>query len=601
MSNNSVMGVFIGLESARYEYIANIIAPYQSSFTLQIGDFLLIENIGKYIVARVTEYRPTGELTAFMGLKWLGDVAENLDAIGLDIKQRKIRYTVTIKILGTLNENTFIPGVQTIPHITSKVYKPNREQLSEIITAVNKSQENGIEIGSYYSDQSIKVKFNIAELNSKRTFIFARAGYGKSYLMKLMAGEWPKGVGGLVIFDPEGEYAITDKNGNPGIMDKREAILITNRNDDQFRKLRNVYNYMKLNLKELDPKFIMPVIVSPAKHDNIFFAKLMSMDNESWGKLVDLLYKEKWGAPLEEVVKIITGKDEDKTNYQPVLNNLVRPILNLHDPDSHLMTIIMEALKKEAVVIVDISLLDSDTALQLSSLIVRYIFNHNQRHFTDSSTDLIKTTFVVEEAQSVIGKNTNYASFVELAKEGRKYNLGGVFITQQPGSIPFEILSQADNFFAFHLLSRSDLESLRDANAHYSEDILTQILSEPIVGKCYMWTSKQPFVLPLIIKEFGKKEIARKSIETQNDSKLLENIKESVISQDPIMRSIMEKFNGVEHDLAGQEIGDRTVALYKSLDDKEKAYLEEKSLIEKNRSDGKPFAVKTRWYNSLRK
>ena len=86
MNNNSVMGVFIGLESARYEYIANIIAPYQANFSLEIGDFLLIDNIGKYLVSRVTEYRPTGELTAFMGQKWLGDVASNLDAIGLDIK-----------------------------------------------------------------------------------------------------------------------------------------------------------------------------------------------------------------------------------------------------------------------------------------------------------------------------------------------------------------------------------------------------------------------------------------------------------------------------------------------------------------------------------
>jgi hypothetical protein len=31
------------------------------------------------------------------------------------------------------------------------------------------------------------------------------------------------------IFDPEGEYAITDAKRRPGIMDKREAILVTNR------------------------------------------------------------------------------------------------------------------------------------------------------------------------------------------------------------------------------------------------------------------------------------------------------------------------------------------------------------------------------------
>jgi len=102
-SGNNVIGVFIGLESSSYEYIANIIAPYHSNFTLEIGDFLLIEDLGNFIVSRVTEYRPTGELTAFMGQKWLGDVAYDLDAIGMDIKEKKIRYSVRIKILGALS------------------------------------------------------------------------------------------------------------------------------------------------------------------------------------------------------------------------------------------------------------------------------------------------------------------------------------------------------------------------------------------------------------------------------------------------------------------------------------------------------------------
>ena len=245
MNNGNVMGVFIGLESATYEYIANIIAPYQANFVLEIGDFLLIENMGTYIVSRVTEYRPTGELTAFMGQKWLGDVANNLDAIGMDIKEKKIRYAVRIKILGTLDRQTFRPGVTRIPNITSKVYKPSKDQLSEIIETVNRLQSNGKEIGSLYFDKDIKIKFNISELNAKRTFVFARAGYGKSNLMKLISSGWPKNEGGLVIFDPEGEYSVTDSKRRPGIMDHREAILVTNRRMDTT--LRNVYPYMKLN------------------------------------------------------------------------------------------------------------------------------------------------------------------------------------------------------------------------------------------------------------------------------------------------------------------------------------------------------------------
>ena len=601
MNNGNVMGVFIGLESANYEYIANIIAPYQANFVLEIGDFLLIENMGKYIVSRVTEYRPTGELTAFMGQKWLGDVANNLDAIGMDIKEKKIRYAVRIKILGTLDRQSFRPGVTRIPNITSKVYKPSKDQLSEIIETVNRLQSNGREIGSLYSDKDIKIKFNISELNSKRTFVFARAGYGKSNLMKLISSGWPKGEGGLVIFDPEGEYAVTDNKQRPGIMDHREAILVTNRRVDT--KLRNVYPYMKLNLREFDPKFILPIIVNPSKHETVFFSKLMGLESEEWGNLVDLLYRDGWRADLAEVARIVTGSDEDPGNFQPVLNNLVSPIRSLHNPESHLMAIITEAMRREEVVIVDISLLDSKTALQLSSMVVKSIFDQNQRHFTDQANSLIKATFVVEEAQSVIGQDSNYTSFIELAKEGRKYGLGGIFITQQPGSIPFEILSQADNFFVFHLISRSDLESLRRANAHYSDDILTQILSEPIPGKCYMWTSFQPFVLPLSVNNFEEVVKPNRSTEVQKDSGLLSSIQEMAqnVGGDPLVASILSKYNEVEKIMAGLEIKKRTIELFNRLDQSERAYLREKGQIQSRIKDSVEFAVKTKYYISLGK
>ncbi len=600
--NNSVIGVFIGLESSSYEYIANIIAPYRTNFVLAIGDFLLIENAGSYLVARVTEYRPTGELTAFMGQKWLGDVADNLDAIGLDIKEKKIRYTVRIKVLGSLENDTFKPGLSRIPHITSKVYKPDIAQLRTIISSANNLQASGQEIGSLFSSAEIQVKFDEAQLNSKRTFIFARAGYGKSNLMKLIASHWPVGHGGLLVFDPEGEYATTDVNRRPGIMDYREAILITNR--DMPQTLGNVYRYTRLNLKDFAPEFVVPVLVNSGKHETVFFSKLMGLSREEWGEIVDLVSDGGWRTSVDEIARIIRGEDgDDGSNFQPILNNLVGPIRKLHDANSHLLDIIHEALRQGRLVIFDISLLDSQTALQTSSLIVKSVFDHNQQNFAGQRRDIIKATFVVEEAQSVIGTSSNIASFVELAKEGRKYSLGGIFITQEPGSIPFEILSQSDNFFVFHLLSRWDLDNLRKANAHYSEDVITQILSEPIKGKCYMWTSEQPFVLPLMITNFETIASRDRSEAVQRASSLLRDLLAHIQNEanNPLMGSIVNKYNEVDTTMSDDDIGARTVALFGKLTEEEKAFLREKDFIQTRKNDGKEFAVKTSFYNSLKK
>ena len=85
-------------------------------------------------------------------------------------------------------------------------------------------------------------------------------------------------------------------------------------------------------------------------------------------------------------------------------------------------------------------------------------------------------------------------------KEGRKYDLGAVLITQQPGSIPVEILSQGDNWFLFHLLSASDLTTLKKANAHFSDDLLSALLNEPIPGQGVFWSSVGGKPYPISIR-----------------------------------------------------------------------------------------------------
>jgi hypothetical protein len=94
-------------------------------------------------------------------------------------------------------------------------------------------------------------------------------------------------------------------------------------------------------------------------------------------------------------------------------------------------------------------------------------------------------------------------------KEGRKYGLGAVLVTQQPGSIPAELLSQGDNFFVFHLLSTGDLAALKRANAHFSDDLLATLLNEPLVGHGIFWSSAagtdrgaRPYPLPIRVLSF---------------------------------------------------------------------------------------------------
>jgi hypothetical protein len=136
---------------------------------------------------------------------------------------------------------------------------------------------------------------------------------------------------------------------------------------------------------------------------------------------------------------------------------------------------------------------------------LRRIFDHNQEEFTKAEPRTIPTIAVVEEAQAVLNSAASGSEpYVAWVKEGRKYDLGAVLITQQPGSIPNEILSQGDNWFVFHLLSAGDLHNVRKANAHFSEDLLSALLNEPIAAQGVFWSSVagKPYPLPLRIFSF---------------------------------------------------------------------------------------------------
>ncbi len=610
LDEENTIGVFIGLDSSSYEYLASIITPFQQEFIPQIGGFMLIDNSNEYIVARIMDYVPTGEFMSSMGMKWLSEVALSPDVIGQDIKSKKIRYQIKIKLLGRLNKELteFKPGISKIPHITSKVIAPSSKDIEIICNKALKDMSEGITLGKYWLKKEIDVKFDLKQLIGKRTFIFARAGYGKSNLMKILASNWKNTYGGLIIFDPEGEYSITDKKERPGILDKVPALLITNRKQVQQELGYNVYAELKFDFRKFKPSFIVPILVIEGKHEMIFFQKLMGLSTDAWVNLVNYLSENGWNADTEQIKQIMNMDPDDKTSVPAIRNNIVLPIKKLHNPESDLLKILEVAMRKGYPVIVDISLLDSHSALQLSSIIISHFFYENQKKFTGGTEELYRIVFVMEEAQSVIGGTTNVSTFIELAKEGRKYQLGGIFITQQPGSISKEILSQGDNFFVFHLLSKIDLRALQEANAHYSNDILTQILNEPITGKAYMWTSKQPFVLPVMILNFENEAKSRSANKIQASNNFLAPILKKILDVGEIEVGIFQKLKSIllnrnidlnNNKMISEVEGELTIELFKTLNDIEINFIDKKNGLQKNEDTGKAWAIRFPYFKEL--
>jgi uncharacterized protein len=141
----------------------------------------------------------------------------------------------------------------------------------------------------------------------------------------------------------------------------------------------------------------------------------------------------------------------------------------LHQKDSALISRLTEALRQGKLCVLDVSQLHDAQSLILSRILLRYFFQLNQEEFTKSHSRSIPIITVIEEAQSVLTERSPAAEpHRAWVKEGRKYDLGALLITQQPGSLPPEILSQGDNWFVLHLLAMTDLKTLQRANAYFS-------------------------------------------------------------------------------------------------------------------------------------
>jgi hypothetical protein len=273
---------------------------------------------------------------------------------------------------------------------------------------------------------------------------------------------------------------------------------------------------VKLDIRQLPAQRVIGIALPPDRQDQQNVTKLKSLTPDRWARLVNLVAADRHEVDAAEVRRICGIKpanEEVQTNA--IISNMVRVVDALHDPSSQLMRALMTSLRDGKLCIVDISQLRGQRGLQLASIILAEVFAYNQREFTKASPRNVPCVAVLEEAQSVLGAGGPGGSaaedspFVSWVKEGRKYGLGAVLITQQPGSIPAELLSQGDNFFVFHLLSAGDLAALKRANAHFSDDLLATLLNEPLVGHGVFWSSApgtdrgaKPYPLPLRVLSF---------------------------------------------------------------------------------------------------
>ncbi len=439
-------------------------------------------------------------------------------------KQKIFSYTYKVNILGTYTYDgkNFTTAVRKLPVVSYLARHINSVEFDNIINGANKE---GIPIGKLCIGEEIKINkknilFDIEKLRNKRTMIFAQSGFGKTNLMKILLYNILGDTSyGKLIFDLNGEYCLKSKN-TYGLGDIDE------------QKIRdNLVVYSDKDIpEEYKSNFIHKGVVKINMHRHLTIGDILNFstgfsevmksfllyleDNEvedfiqninnyvSNPKELHIKYPDFWDAKKETSARTTIAAIRKRLAY------LIDENKGLHLGNSVLIEDVFKYLKQGKTVVIDLSLKDSVDSSIISTILVRKLFENNKRYYTEQKEDkVIDSVICVEEAQNVLSEEFVKSSanpFVRVAKEGRKFGIGLIAITQRPSAIAEEIRTQAENFFAFYMGNSKDIKALVESNINYGGVISNFLQKETISGNMYMVSSNQSFALPMRVVWFEK-------------------------------------------------------------------------------------------------
>jgi len=316
-----------------------------------------------------------------------------------------------------------------------------------------------------------------------------------------------KGYCSLLVLDPHDEYFGRNlEKGKIGLKDhpSGKVIYYTSKNPPQGTRT------LKINLKNIRPQHFGCLDFSDAQEQamNAYFRE----------------YGNKW------VESIILEKSLKVNFIEQTLGVLKRRMMYLLDLDfndaqlfcngifdtnagENTIKDICNDLESGKTVIIDTSTFSGQLELLIGSLVSSEIFNKYKNYKLQGSlNEKPVISIVLEEAPRVLGKEVLEKGsniFSTIAREGRKFKVGLVAITQLPSLIPREILANMNT----KIILGTDMVNERQAIIDSASQDLTsdsRAIASLDKGECIISSNFSRFALPIKIpyfQEWAKKDV----------------------------------------------------------------------------------------------
>lgn len=407
-----------------------------------------------------------------------------------------IENVIKVNLVGTFIEtqgtakNLFKRTLNTVPSINADCFLLIGTELTDFMKTISSSSENPLKVGTYTIAEESDVNLDGNKFFQRHAVIVGGTGSGKSWTVAnvLESASKLKSVNSIVL-DLHGEYSPlagldnvsllkiagpSDDCKNPNNIflpywllsyEEMESLLLDRSDSNAPNQSRALFDLIiKLKKDKLEAEDKQDVLNNFTVESPIPFSiseLIQELDDEDQ-KMIEGARPntEKQGplfGKLTRFVQRLTSKKEDKR-----LNFLFNedPALLEYDWFTVLVKKLLDFGKGSGIKIIDFSEVPSDILPLITGLLARLVFSIQQ--WTDENNRHPISIFC-DEAHLYLPANTKGSieekglqSFERISKEGRKYGVSLVVISQRPSDVSKTILSQCGNFIAMRLTNPDD-------------------------------------------------------------------------------------------------------------------------------------------------
>lgn len=435
------------------------------------------------------------------------------DADEIDAFEDSVINTVKITLMGGSRWDAieqkykFSRSLDHVPEIDSTCYVLKDAHLEEFMRVISEcgDGEHSLDLGCYKLNENARAYVDGNKLFQRHAALLGSTGSGKSWTVASILERSSKlPSSNLVVFDLHGEYKELSYAKQLRIPGPDEVDT----DDDSLLFLP----YWLLNSEEIQSLFVdrsefsahnQVVVVQDAiteqkkafllANDRTDLLQSFTLDSPIPFSLDNVIEKLRF-LNEERVPGAQAGKEKNGPFNGEFSRLLVRMASRLQDrrygflfnsPDKYnqysSLSMIAEKLmgfgiQKKSIKVIDFSEVPADILPVIIGLVARIIY---QVQFWTDPTDRRPVAFVCDEAHLYLPRKEGnpverraVEAFEKIAKEGRKYGVALMIVSQRPSDVSTTILSQCNNIISLRLTNADDQATVRKLLPESLESLL---------------------------------------------------------------------------------------------------------------------------------